>query len=164
MQDLLALRERWMALFEDTLQAGREVERQATQSLVADMRSLLERAQTSTAPMPISTKRTEARQGNSAQAKPYPSERARPGSVLNAVTRYVDAAKTPIGPLAIVKMAKADGVSLNASSVRMALQTLRDRGQIRQIGRGDWEAVRQSAPNDELTKPTSDTKDAPPSE
>lgn len=164
MQNLSALRERWMTLFEDTLQAGREAERQATQSLVADMRSLLERAQAPTAPLQPSAKPMDARQTNPAQAKSYPSERARPGSVLTAVARYVDAMNAPVGPLAIVRMAESDGVSLNASSVRMALQTLRDRGQIRQIGRGDWEAVRQSSHVAGQAQPTLDIKNAPPSE
>lgn len=164
MQDHLALRERWMALFEDTLQAGREAEREATQSLVADMRSLLERAQPHTTPLQASVRQMDAKRSSPPQTKPYPSERARPGSVLNAVARYVVAANMPVGPLAIVKMAKADGAVLNSSSVRMALQTLRDRGTIRQIGRGDWEAVRQPSHVAGQAQPTLDIKDVPPSE
>ena len=162
MRDVSVLRERWSALFDDVLEAGREEERQATQTLIADLRSLLERVQPPPTPSPHSAQPT-ASQTEVAQNKLYPLRRARPGVVLDAVERYLGAANGPIGPLEVVRMAKADGVILNASSVRMALQTLRNKGAVRQIGRGDWESVRQSAFSTEHAEPASDIKDAPPS-
>lgn len=164
MRDISVLRERWFALFDDVLEAGREEERQATQTLIADLRSLLERIQTPSTPRVDPAPSAGTMEAELAPSKSYPSQRARPGFVLDATARYLKAANNPIGPLDVVRMAEADGVPLNASSVRMALQTLRNKGLVRQIGRGDWESVRQSAFISEHAESASDTKDAPPSE
>ena len=164
MRDVSVLRERWSTLFDDVLEAGREEERQATQTLIADLRSLLERVQTPSTPSPNFAPSTATPRVEAAQNKPYPLQRARPGFVLDTVERYLGAANGPIGPLDVVRMAEADGAPLNPSSVRMALQTLRNKGSIRQVGRGSWELVRQSAFSTGHADPASDTKDAPPSE
>lgn len=67
--------------------------------------------------------------------------RAAPGSVQAAVREILTDSKDAIGPNGIVDLAKARGLDLRESSVRMALQTLRDRGVAEQVRRGRWKLI-----------------------
>jgi hypothetical protein len=151
MDRLSALRDQWVSLFDTVFEAGREVEKQATLALVADMRSLLERVQTiaRNPPPPSEPQQMAPQRADATKSISYPAKRARPGFVTEAVRRLLNIATAPVGPLVIVRMAEGENIILNASSVRMALQTLRERGEARQVKHGDWEAVRKVADPDD---------------
>lgn len=135
-----ALRDEFMALFDRIFDAGRQAERQKTASLVSDMRAVLERVQSEGSgqsdeqAMPAEV--VAPREGRS---NVYPKERAQPGFVLLATETVLRTSPVPLGPLKIVQVAGLNGMTLNASSVRMALSTLREKGVAKQVGRGEWQ-------------------------
>jgi hypothetical protein len=62
-------------------------------------------------------------------------QRATQGSVQQAVQSILSRSPVPLGPLAIVKLARKQGQVLKESSVRMALHSLRDKGRAERADR-----------------------------
>jgi hypothetical protein len=140
MEDALeSLRRRYTALLlnaiDEAFDAGCKFERQKTSAAVSEMQGVFDKLKQ--AGPPADHRPSAARQARSSR---YPAGRARPGQVTDNVERILRKNVNPATPLQIVKMAKAEGLDLNPSSVRMALRTLREKGLAEQVGHGEWVA------------------------
>lgn len=151
--DKARLRQQFNAMFDAVFDAGRLAERNATSSVLRDVLAKLgQNADRVDVPEP---RHTEDAAGPAVpiQNRARRGKRAPSGSVRQSVRSILRDSPVPLGPFAVVEIAKDRGEALKQSSVRMALIGLSQSGEAIQVGRGEWRYVRRP-PHDGFFPPT----------
>ena len=133
--DLETLRKRWTNLFEEVIQHGRSMgQQEALMNLMTTVQ-----AQLHTLPQPPADPEV-ATPAVLADAE-EPMKRARPGFVQEQVDLVLQEARISLTPMRIVEVARAKGIDLKESSVRMALQGLQTKSRAMPLGNGEWSSI-----------------------
>lgn len=147
--DVAQLKVEWDALFARTLALGRT---QGQQRASEVLRSAMDHLSLSSVTQATGVAVTPVASAPSAQTVHSPqgrkklmSGRAASGSVRTLVDEILGSSPVPLTPRKIGTIGLDRGQHLKDSSIRMALQTLRDIKRARQVGNGEWETMRPAS-------------------
>lgn len=147
--DVAQLKAEWDVLFARTLALGRT---QGQQRASEVLRSAMDHLSLPSVTQATDVAVTSVASAPSAQAVHSPqgrkklmSGRAASGSVRTLVDEILGSSPVPLTPRKIGTIGLDRGQHLKDSSIRMALQTLRDIKRAHQVGNGEWEAMRPAS-------------------